>query len=72
MGNGFAEDGNTSTAFTYPYNAIMCTIEWHDAYGNDNKRTKIEDSRISYEEVRQREPKLLCEFFERHLQFSNV
>ena len=70
--NGYAEDGNASSAFVYPYQAIMCTVEWHDLPLENNKRMKIEDSRISYEEVRLREPKLLCDFFERHLKFSNV
>ena len=64
------ENGITNSVFKYPFSAILCTVEWQDQY-NENKKSKIEDSRVSYEIVRDKDPKLLCDFFERHLQFAN-
>ena len=55
----------------YPFQDVHCTIEWQNVHITEKKTTKVEDSKVSYEEVRRKEPKLLCDFFERHLHFVN-
>jgi len=55
------------TEFSYPYNSVACTVEWFQIQGKDN--LKITDSRISYSELRDKAPQLLCDFFEKHMVF---
>ena len=44
---------------------IMCTVEWYPDLDDGGSIPK--DSRVPYAEVRKKAPKLLCDFFERHL-----
>lgn len=53
--------------YSKKYNLVKCTVEWYQHKGNDN--VNILDSRCSYQEVRQKAPHLLCDFFERHIEF---
>lgn len=46
---------------------VKCTVEWFQQKGHDN--IKILDSRIPYKDLREKCPQLLCDFFERHIEF---
>ena len=59
--------------------SVMCTVEWapfvSDDVGNaalarGAQKQVLSDSRRPYWEVRKHAPRLLCEFFERHLHFA--
>jgi len=53
----------------YPYHLVKCTVEWFPYNTTSGKQIEIKDSRLSYLEVREKAPQLLCDFFERHMQF---
>lgn len=58
--------GKDPNDLTEKYNMVKCTVEWLQK-GSDN--IKLLDSRIPYGVLREKAPELLCDFFERHIEF---
>ena len=40
----------------YPYHLVMCTVEWYQQKTKQNEIIRIKESKVSYEEIRNKAP----------------